>query len=717
MRVVANDARRDMPRLPRPFSRSARPRPTSRTSTTPLSRKAWSRRLISIPARLALSFLLLILFTAVIGLVSVWRFNQLTAVTTEMNTRDVPEVITIGHIRTTLYQVHDLAREAVSARSDSDVTVALASLTSAMATLSQYQTSLKAFEPVDSSAPSTNDIKQLTSLDSGITSIQQDARQVIILVQAGQQTQAQALDQKTIEPLATTLLQMTSDLRSREQGEIAVAAAQAQDTSAVATRFILMLTVLSLLAAIVLAVMVTGSLTRPLRALLRATEALASDDLSAHAPVARADEIGQLALAWNTMSEHLRETIASLAAQRQETQAIIDTTADGMLVVDERQQIVNVNPAGARLCGRDARQMRGAVCRDIFGCASHLDGDLGCGGGACWMATHFADPGEAAAAQDQREMLLRLPDGERRWLEVSSAPLTTKEGERQLVVGLHDITLLKRIERLKSDFVAMVSHELRAPLTTVTGAIETLGLLDPVDESEAYSETLSILRQQSARLNAVIEEVLQTTRIEAGQIRLRLRRVDLLDMLNEAMDTARAEWQNSERRLTLHLEPGVEESPIVIADPDLLRLVLRNLLANANNYTPAGALVEIIVARDPELDAPDHLRVCVRDHGAGIPEGRRETVFERFIRGDTEAQRDTQRAHGYGLGLYLTRQILQAHDERIWIESPADGSGARFVFSLRLYNPMTPWDETFEAPRQGSRAMSRPRTLMRGERA
>jgi signal transduction histidine kinase len=252
---------------------------------------------------------------------------------------------------------------------------------------------------------------------------------------------------------------------------------------------------------------------------------------------------------------------------------------------------------------------------------------------------------------------------------------TAEAAQRRLVVGIHDISQLKTVEQLKSDFVTMVSHELRAPLTTVIGSVETLGILNPTADHESYQEVVSILHQQTRRLRQVVEEVLQLTRFEAGHLQIHLKPLPIGQFLRSLLDRTRLEWVGEERIIRLRVPQG---DPQVWADRDLLEIVLRNVLDNARKYTPTESHIEVEVEA---ANAKGRVRVRVMDHGPGIPPERLGQIFERFSRGKHASYQWT---HGYGLGLYIARELLRAHNGDIWAENHE--GGACFVISLCAVN-------------------------------
>jgi signal transduction histidine kinase len=282
---------------------------------------------------------------------------------------------------------------------------------------------------------------------------------------------------------------------------------------------------------------------------------------------------------------------------------------------------------------------------------------------------------QTRSEQSLFEMPITSRSGQERWLAISCAPmpLPEREAEQHMVIGLHDISQLKAVEQVKSNFVAMVSHELRAPVTTVAGSVEMLSLLDPATDPDAYHEVLSILEQQTRRLRQVVEEVLQLTRFDAGRLEVCLQPLSLACFLRSLVEKIHEEWIGSDHWIIVH---ELAEEVLVWADSGLFEIVLRNLFDNARKYTPQGTAIEV----ETEIStATGQVQLRVIDHGPGIPEDQLEHIFERFSRGNQSSYHWTR---GYGLGLYIARELMLAQNGTLRAENREPG--ACFVLSLWL---------------------------------
>ena len=457
-----------------------------------------------IAPRLLVGFLLSIAIMVTIGIVAVQRLSVLTNSTTELASRDLPEVFRVSQLRSSLYHQLDLPPGSMR---DSGPNGQLAAI------MQEQKNLIGAIEPLNGKSLGPLDARLIGSLKSGMQTNVKITRRIRALNAQGQYVKSLNVFVTRQAPLLTKLTSITARLRALEQTEAAAAAAKAQRESQASARLIAVLILLSLPLLLLFAWAFTRSLTRPLSSLLSATQKMAGGDLDAGPSVTSHDEIGQLAVAFDTMRVSLRDTIADLELERRQTQAVIDASGDGVMVVDAAHHIVQMNPAAEYISGWPLVEASGHPWWTVLGCDAagvpavirEPDG----GSDVCPAAdgVHAPQAGEVG----QAEMRVHSRTGREYWLAVSSAVVIAGENgtsETRLVLNFHDISDFKAVDRLKSDFVAMVSHELRAPLTTVTGAVEVLGAMNPAEDEASYREVVGILQQQTQRLKQVIEEVL-----------------------------------------------------------------------------------------------------------------------------------------------------------------------------------------------------------------
>jgi two-component system phosphate regulon sensor histidine kinase PhoR len=239
------------------------------------------------------------------------------------------------------------------------------------------------------------------------------------------------------------------------------------------------------------------------------------------------------------------------------------------------------------------------------------------------------------------------------------------------VVVLHDVTELRRLERVRQDFVANVSHEFKTPLTAIQGFTETL-LGGALDDPKNNVRFLHIIRNHAMRLARLTDDLLKLARIEAGKMEVEFFSVGLMELIEGCAETALMKANKKQIILDIEIPPGL---PPVRGDAELLKDVLQNLLDNAIQYTGTGGRIRVTAEAGPR-DAT----VTVADTGIGIPLADQERIFERFYRVDAARSRE---AGGTGLGLSIAKHIMEAHGGRLWVESEV-GKGSRFSFSIPL---------------------------------
>ncbi len=347
------------------------------------------------------------------------------------------------------------------------------------------------------------------------------------------------------------------------------------------------------------------------------------------------------------------------AQEKERSEAIIASIADGIVVVDGDGRIVMWNRAAATITGLPERA---ALRRKV---AELLRNELGDRDGRASAALLEASTGQAVE--------LRLARGDREiWASVNAAELRDAANQSAGVVyALRDVSRERQLDQLKSDFVATVSHELRTPLTSIYGFAETLLRTDVAFAEHDRTTFLRYIATESDRLRRLVDGLLSVARLEAGGVQLDLDDVDVCEIVRDIV------LRETERvRESHHLDLIVPAGTLVVAaDRDKLRQIVINLVDNAIKYSPDGGRVEVTAHRHL-----DQVEIRVRDEGIGISDADQQNLFRKFFRADA---RMTRGIRGIGLGLYLTRGFVAAMGGRIRVES-AEGEGSTFIVELPL---------------------------------
>ncbi|HXU81647.1 MAG TPA: ATP-binding protein [Polyangia bacterium] len=421
----------------------------------------------------------------------------------------------------------------------------------------------------------------------------------------------------------------------------------------------------------------TARLLRPLRVVATAVRRFGQGEVQARAQVTGNDEAAELAQEFNTMADRLERYRASslgeLLLAQQMAQAAIDGLPDPVVMLDAEGRSLGANQAALTVLKVDTDRADpfAGVEPQVSALLARVRSHVASGAGPYVPGKVFEEALRTAG-----------PGGERVYLP-RGMPL---RGEAGNVVGtavvLQDVTALFRFDELKSNLVATVAHEFRTPLTSLRMALHlcTDQVVGPLTGKQA--ELLGAAREDCERLQRIVDDLLDLSRIESGRIDLNRRRIAPQTLIDLAIDVHRATAESHGVTLRSETLPGTGE---VFADPDRLQLVFSNLLSNAIRYSPRGS--EIVVSAGPETGEvagpPDHqtkaerwVRFEVRDEGPGIPREHQGGLFEKFFRVPGAEQQG-----GSGLGLFIARGIVQAHGGRIALESEP-GRGATFRFTI-----------------------------------
>jgi signal transduction histidine kinase len=341
-----------------------------------------------------------------------------------------------------------------------------------------------------------------------------------------------------------------------------------------------------------------------------------------------------------------RARAEAIAAEREHGARVLEAVGDGIFLLDDHGCIRFWNRAAELVTGRDRDSILDRHAGDVF---------VGWDG----LATEI--PVSAGWAPARAVTLPVELEGRELWL--SFLAVRSPGG---IVYAFRDLTVERRLDEAKSDFVASISHELRTPMTAVLGAATTL-LRDDIDISpERRRQLLEMIGSQGRRLTQITEDILLASRLDRGDLQVEREPVDLGELVRRAVETMREQAPES---VTLTKAPN--GSATAVGDPDRIEQVLVNLIDNAVKYSPDGGEVTVSTA-----SAQGRVRVEVADEGLGIPAGERDSVFEKFYRG-----REGGYVTGTGLGLYICRELVRRMGGTIGVDS-RPGGGSTFYFEL-----------------------------------
>ncbi len=396
-------------------------------------------------------------------------------------------------------------------------------------------------------------------------------------------------------------------------------------------------------------------ISKPLEEMKETADRYVEGDLSARMTVTRSEEIGGLAERINQMAARLDDRIRAVVRQTNEQETVLASMAEGVLAVDGEGRILKLNASSAELLETDPALALGKHLQEVVR-NSELE--------------RLVDQTLKTARPAEGEIVLG-PLGREKFMQVHCTTLKD-EGARAtgVVVVLNDVSHLRKLERVRRDFVANVSHELKTPITSIKGFVETLqdGALNDPEETKKF---LAILARQSDRLNAIIEDLLSLSRIEqeAEKGEIALEETGLKGVLASAIQSC--ERQAREKNVLLEL--SAEDDLVAGVNAPLLEQAVVNLIDNAVKYSEIGGKVKVEAAR-----AESEIQIRVRDSGCGISAEHLPRIFERFYRVDKARSR---KLGGTGLGLAIVKHIAQAHGGSASVQS-VKGEGSVFTIHL-----------------------------------
>ena len=463
-------------------------------------------------------------------------------------------------------------------------------------------------------------------------------------------------DRRTSATIRTSLLYVALPISDggRVVGVIRVALPVTAVTSSYAAIHGVMLVgaLVALAVAFGIGLFVAHRVTQPVVQMQTIAHQMSEGDFTVRAPIRSPDEIGALGRALNGLAARLREKVHDLGHEQAKATAILDGMIEGVIAVDGRDIILLMNERARSMFGLDATRGEGKPFLEVIRNTELHE---------AFREGRAADEGSVS----HRE--LRLASPVERRVQVNAVPLRLSPSEVGVVMVLHDVTELRRLEQVRTEFVANVSHELRTPLTAIQGYLETL-LSGALEEQENARRFLEIVFRHTERLGRLLNDLMDLSNIELGRVTLKLAPTRLDETVDAVLAIMGPKAKSSNVALRSRMP---RDLPPVLADRDRLVQILINLVDNAVKYTPEGGSVTVTVQKP----ADGWVEVDVIDTGIGIPPSDLPRITERFYRVDKARSRELG---GTGLGLAIVKHLVFAHGGQLKIESePNRGTTVR----------------------------------------
>ena len=402
----------------------------------------------------------------------------------------------------------------------------------------------------------------------------------------------------------------------------------------------------------IVCVVMVRRITNPLRGMGRAARQFAEGDFKHRIPAQEAREMDQLGESLNTMSGQLSKTLSTLSEQRNEQQTVLSSMTEGVLAIDKKERVIHMNRVAGEILDVNHKEAKHSMLQQSVRYANLQE----------FIKT-------VLGSQKPRSRALTLRGETEKQIQANGTVLQNADGEAiGALVVLRDVTQLRHLETVRSDFVANVSHELKTPITSIKGFVETL-LSEEWNHDTETRRFLEIINQQSGRLNAIIDDLLTLSRLEQKDGQVMTEEINLSSTLESAIHLCQLQAAKKKIQIEMVCPPDLTLS----INAPLLEQALVNLIINAVKYSDAEKKV-LVLAEEQEKEVV----LYVKDEGFGIEHKHLDRLFERFYRVDTARSR---KLGGTGLGLSIVKHIVQAHGGTIRVESKV-GAGSTFIITL-----------------------------------
>ena len=410
-----------------------------------------------------------------------------------------------------------------------------------------------------------------------------------------------------------------------------------------------------LLVASGLILLVSRNFSERIEKLTAFSQRVAEGDFRPQASDGTGDALDRLSHSLNQTAARLDGTIHTLTEERNLSSAILGSMVEGVLVVNGAERVVFANQSFAEILGLKMPPQPGSGLVEVV------------------RQTELIEAARKVLAGEPRvEAEIVTGTLRQRFFAATVASVRAAETNGAVIV-LHDITDLRKLERVRRDFVANVSHEFRTPLTAIQGFAETL-LAGAMNDPQNRERFLGIIVEHSRRLARLTEDLLMLSKMDADRLELETRRIPVGPFVESCIETSTPRAKDKDLKLLVNL---AERVPDIAGDRRRLTEVLQNLLDNAIQYTPAGG--QIMVSAGPKNG---EVIFTVSDTGIGIPQADQPRIFERFYRVDVARSREVG---GTGLGLSIAKHLIENHGGKIWVESEV-GRGSQFHFSVPIFD-------------------------------
>jgi NtrC-family two-component system sensor histidine kinase KinB len=499
------------------------------------------------------------------------------------------------------------------------------------------------------------------SIEEGYASYRQKFSDLTDLPETAKPPLQTSLYEEAVQPLFSKVRKACVELRRINEETMYAASVRAGYVADRAIWSTVLVAASALIVALSFSLFLAERIVRPIRRFMEASRKISSGDYAVQVPVTTGDELGRLAGEFNQMAARLAHyhemNIEQIIAERNKGEAILASIEDGLVVFDTGLRVTGINPAARRILDLAIADSSTLHCADILPAAP-----------VCDLIHKTVETGLQPEIPDEQRIVTLPERGRPRHYLFSVTAIRGKERDLSgIVLLLRDVTRLKEVERLKSEFVMAASHELRTPLTSLGMSVDLLLEHVAPGLAEKDRELLQAAHEEVQRMKGLVSDLLDLSKIETGRIDLEFESVPVQTLFDHVQQVFISQLNRKAVQLTVD---AADELPNIRADANKITWVLTNLISNALRYVSKGGHIQLMAHR-----IGPHVHLSVRDDGPGIPTEYQLKIFEKFV------QVKGREAGGSGLGLAICKEIVRAHGGTIWVES-SSGRGSTFTFTL-----------------------------------
>jgi PAS domain S-box-containing protein len=470
---------------------------------------------------------------------------------------------------------------------------------------------------------------------------------------------------KEVFPIVSKLEALCSKLKTVNEEAIRAADNKAKQFSNLATLVIIVIAIIAILMSVAASIWFTQNIIQPVKQTTETVQKIGQGQLNQKVRITTNDEIAELGREFNRMTERLQAyekmNIQQILLEKKKSEAIVAGIPVSIIVTDEENKISLMNESAMKILDISDNSWQGKTVREVVR-DEHL---------AKFLAGENEKRKEGG---DPQKALFSLRSGNEELFFLARRIKISDDADKTMgiVTLLQDVTSFKNLDRLKSEFMATISHEFKTPLTSINMAVDILLREVRGALNEEQQELLSDAKQDCRRLNNLVKDLLDLSKLESGKYPLSTQPLQFDDLLEYALQPLRFAVSSKHINLKVDIDPAL---PVVQGDFYRLSQVVTNLVENSVQHTPESGEIVINARREQNM-----FLFCVADSGAGIPEEAIDLIFDKFVQ--VKSFKDAEEGN-IGLGLAIAREIIKAHGGEIWVESKI-GKGSRFYFTIPL---------------------------------